>query len=139
MPARGRFVDAPHYYSTMFHELIHSTGHESRPNRTFRDRFGDELYSKEKLGAEMGAAFLLPWRELPTSTPTATQSRTSRTGLLGWKRITDLSTSGRLHPREHLRGRDRDNERRRDATSSGVRSAPALQPGIGQEERLLRD
>ncbi len=58
MPARSRFVDAPHYYSTLFHELIHSTGHESRLNRTFGDRFGDELYSKEELVAETGAAFL---------------------------------------------------------------------------------
>ena len=29
MPARSRFVDAPHYYSTLFHELVHSTGHAS--------------------------------------------------------------------------------------------------------------
>jgi antirestriction protein ArdC len=58
MPARSRFVDTAHYYSTLFHELIHSTGHESRLNRTFGDRFGDELYSKEELAAEMGAAFL---------------------------------------------------------------------------------
>jgi len=58
MPARCRFVDAPHYYSTMFHELVHSTGHETRLNRTFGDHFGDELYSKEELVAEMGAAFL---------------------------------------------------------------------------------
>ena len=58
MPARGRFVDAPHYYSTLFHELIHSTGHESRLNRIFGAHFGDDLYSKEELVAEMGAAFL---------------------------------------------------------------------------------
>jgi antirestriction protein ArdC len=58
MPARSRFVDAPHYYSTLFHELVHSTGHKSRLNRTFGDHFGDELYSKEELVAEMGAAFL---------------------------------------------------------------------------------
>jgi antirestriction protein ArdC len=58
MPARSRFVDAPHYYSTLFHELIHSTGHESRLNRGFGAGFGDELYSKEELVAEMGAAFL---------------------------------------------------------------------------------
>jgi antirestriction protein ArdC len=58
MPARCRFVDAPHYYSTLFHELVHSTGHENRLNRTFGDQFGDELYSKEELVAEMGAAFL---------------------------------------------------------------------------------
>jgi antirestriction protein ArdC len=58
MPARARFADTPHYYSTLFHELIHSTGHESRLNRTFGARFGDDLYSKEELVAEMGAAFL---------------------------------------------------------------------------------
>jgi antirestriction protein ArdC len=58
MPARSRFVDGSHYYSTLFHELIHSTGHESRLNRVFGDHFGDELYSKEELVAEMGAAFL---------------------------------------------------------------------------------
>jgi antirestriction protein ArdC len=58
MPARSRFVDTPHYYGTLFHELVHSTGHASRLNRTFGDRFGDELYSKEELVAEMVAAFL---------------------------------------------------------------------------------
>jgi antirestriction protein ArdC len=58
MPARSRFVDTAHYYSTLFHELVHSTGHASRLNRTFGGRFGDEPYSKEELVAEMGAAFL---------------------------------------------------------------------------------
>ena len=58
MPARSRFVDAPHYYSTLFHELVHSTGHERRLNRAFGAHFGDELYSKEELVAEMGAAYL---------------------------------------------------------------------------------
>jgi antirestriction protein ArdC len=33
MPARFRFVDAPHYYSLLFHEMVHSTGHESRLHR----------------------------------------------------------------------------------------------------------
>ncbi len=64
MPVRSRFVDAPHYYSTFFHELIHSTAHETRLNRTFGDRFGDDLYSKEELVAEMGAAFLCAIAEI---------------------------------------------------------------------------
>jgi antirestriction protein ArdC len=58
LPARFRFVDTAHYYATFFHELVHSTGHESRLARTFGERFGDELYSKEELVAETGAAFL---------------------------------------------------------------------------------
>lgn len=58
MPARFRFVDTGHYYSTLFHELIHSTGHSSRLDRSFGASFGDEPYSKEELVAETGAAFL---------------------------------------------------------------------------------
>ncbi len=58
IPARSRFVDTPHYYSTLFHELAHSTGHQSRLNRPIHTRFGEELYTKEELIAEMGAAFL---------------------------------------------------------------------------------
>jgi antirestriction protein ArdC len=58
MPARSRFVDAPHYYSALFHELVHSTWHGSRLNRTFGAHFGDERYSKEELVAGMGAAYL---------------------------------------------------------------------------------
>ena len=42
----------------VFHELVHSTGHASRLNRTFGAHFGDELNSKEELVAEMGAAYL---------------------------------------------------------------------------------
>jgi antirestriction protein ArdC len=57
-PARFHFVDTAHYYATLFHELIHSTGHESRLARDFGKHFGDELYNKEELIAETGAAFL---------------------------------------------------------------------------------
>jgi antirestriction protein ArdC len=58
MPIRSRFVDAPHYYATLFHELVHSTGHKSRLDRTFGESFGDHLYSKEELVAEVGSGFL---------------------------------------------------------------------------------
>lgn len=58
MPARFRFPEPALYYSTLFHELVHSTGHESRLKRAFGEKFGDELYSKEELIAETGAAFL---------------------------------------------------------------------------------
>jgi antirestriction protein ArdC len=61
MPERGLFPKAEHYYSVLFHELTHSTGHISRLDRaTLRDllAFGDTNYSKEELVAEMGAAYL---------------------------------------------------------------------------------
>ncbi len=90
--------------STLFHELVHSTGTKGRLNRTFGDRFGDELYSKEELIAEMGAAFLYAIAALLTSTPTATPPHTSRTGLKSWKRIT--TSSFMPPPRAKSRGPD---------------------------------
>ncbi len=61
MPRPESFDTPENYYSTLFHELTHSTGHESRLNRkgiTDPVRFGSQSYSKEELIAEMGSAFL---------------------------------------------------------------------------------
>jgi antirestriction protein ArdC len=46
------------YYSTLFHELTHWSGHEDRCARDLNNRFGDEAYAMEELVAELGAAFL---------------------------------------------------------------------------------
>lgn len=61
MPAREAFGSDEEYYSTLFHELTHSTGHTSRLARkgvTDPTRFGSHDYSFEELVAECGAAFL---------------------------------------------------------------------------------
>jgi antirestriction protein ArdC len=61
LPQRNSFDSTGEYYSTLFHELTHSTGHESRLNRqtlTELVPFGSETYSKEELVAEFGASFL---------------------------------------------------------------------------------
>ena len=61
MPEPERFETPARYYSTLFHELTHATGHTSRlyrPTLVDMVRFGDCNYSKEELVAEMGAAFL---------------------------------------------------------------------------------
>lgn len=58
MPEIVSFRSEADYWGTMFHELIHWTGHESRNNRQFGKRFGDNAYAMEELVAEMGAAFL---------------------------------------------------------------------------------
>jgi len=61
MPRPELFDSPEKYYSTLFHEMTHSTGHERRLNRsTLTDLcpFGSTSYSKEELVAEMGAAFL---------------------------------------------------------------------------------
>ena len=69
LPIRKQFVSTAEYYSTVFHELTHSTGHPSRLNRLNRPSFfGTEDYSKEELVAEIGAATLINHVGLETTT-----------------------------------------------------------------------
>ena len=56
IPDIGKFDTSENYYCTLFHELVHSTGHENRLNRKLLGT-GDS-YGKEELIAEIGAAFL---------------------------------------------------------------------------------
>lgn len=61
MPERSSFPQLSEYYSTLFHELTHSTGHSSRLARRQEGelrRFGDCDYSKEEMIAELGASAL---------------------------------------------------------------------------------
>lgn len=61
MPDFGRFESPEAFYSTLFHELVHATGHTCRLARASllacKD-FADHAYSKEELVAEMGVALL---------------------------------------------------------------------------------
>jgi len=59
LPTRERFTSPENYYATALHELTHWTGHESRLNRQFGKRFGDDAYAFEELVAELGAAFVV--------------------------------------------------------------------------------
>ena len=60
LPAIGQFDKSEEYYSTYFHEAVHSTGHEKRLNRKVGvSAFGSQTYSKEELIAEIGSAMLL--------------------------------------------------------------------------------
>ena len=58
MPLMKDFVDSERYYATLFHELIHGTGHPKRLNRLKLAFFGDDNYAAEELVAEIGAAYL---------------------------------------------------------------------------------
>lgn len=62
MPSRNLFETHDAYYAMLFHELIHSTGHEQRLKRRTicRSDFrpGDHGYCIEELIAEMGSAIL---------------------------------------------------------------------------------
>jgi antirestriction protein ArdC len=61
MPSRSAFESPAEFYSTLFHELTHATGHAKRLAREGFDstqKFGSESYSREELIAEMGSAML---------------------------------------------------------------------------------
>ena len=59
VPGIDRFEDINQFYSTVFHEIIHSTGAKHRLNRLTKTSFGSEEYGREELVAEIGAASLL--------------------------------------------------------------------------------
>lgn len=60
VPNISRFENAEEYYSTLYHELTHSTGHKARLDRqtlTKTAAFGSNDYSKEELVAENGFSY----------------------------------------------------------------------------------
>lgn len=62
VPCKEQYQNIEEFYSTLFHEMIHSTGHKSRLNRSDMQgivRHGSEKYSKEELTAELGSATLI--------------------------------------------------------------------------------
>lgn len=63
LPLMEQFPSTAEYYSTLFHEATHSTGHPKRLDRLPKDavaaHFGSDEYSKEELVAEIGAASIL--------------------------------------------------------------------------------
>lgn len=76
LPLKEQFMDSAEYYSTAFHESVHSTGHESRLNRiTATAHFGNEEYSKEELCAELGSAILM--NEVGIETPASFKNSTA--------------------------------------------------------------
>ncbi len=62
LPLLEQFNNANEYYSTAFHETVHSTMLEKRCNRREGNKlvsFGSDDYSKEELVAELGSASLM--------------------------------------------------------------------------------
>jgi len=85
VPMIGQYENANEYYSTLFHEITHSTGHTSRLDRGLNTRlaaFGTQDYSKEELIAELGAAMCCT--RLGIDTPETTTN--SAAYLQGWLR-----------------------------------------------------
>ncbi|MDR1368823.1 MAG: ssDNA-binding domain-containing protein [Dysgonamonadaceae bacterium] len=56
VPLKAQFHNGESFYSTLIHEMAHSTGEEHRLNREKGGAFGGAKYAKEELIAEMCAA-----------------------------------------------------------------------------------
>ena len=69
VPLKEQFMNAPEWYGTTFHELVHSSGSKNRLNRLETSNlasFGSETYSKEELVAEIGSASILNYLGIET-------------------------------------------------------------------------
>jgi len=60
IPKLQEFDTSEDYYATLFHELVHSTMHESRLNRVkqYEGKDNEAQYAFEELIAELGASYL---------------------------------------------------------------------------------
>ncbi|MBA3830167.1 MAG: DUF1738 domain-containing protein [Taibaiella sp.] len=76
MPKQKTFSSDAAYYGTLFHELVHSTGHRTRLHRASildMAEFGSEPYSLEELVAEIGSCYLQSYAglDIPVENSTA--------------------------------------------------------------------
>lgn len=58
LPEKAAFLSENGYYATALHEIVHSTGHESRLNRDLSGKFGTKSYAIEELRAEFGSVYI---------------------------------------------------------------------------------
>ncbi len=85
LPNKERFHSPPEFYSTLFHEMAHATGHAKRLGRKSimeSGRFGNEEYSKEELLAELCASMLCAESGIEQST-----INNSAAYIRGWLRV----------------------------------------------------
>lgn len=59
VPLKEQYKDGEEFYSTLLHEMAHSTGAENRLDRKIHNTFGDKDYAREELVAELTAALSL--------------------------------------------------------------------------------
>lgn len=85
IPDRNQFPRIEEFYSTLFHELSHATGHASRLSRktlTTAAAFGTADYGKEELVAEFSASFLCGEAKIDNTTV-----ENSASYIDSWKRV----------------------------------------------------
>lgn len=134
MPEHERFDARETYYSTLFHELTHSTGHSDRLNRgldTELAPFGSPDYSREELIAEMGAAFLCAASGIspPTIEQSASYLQSWINVLKGDKRLVVGAASAAQKAADRILGDDFNTASKPDKSSSVIAAEPSEKSG----------
>lgn len=154
MPDRKQFRNLEGLASTLLHEQIHSTGHQSRLNREINNKFGSEAYAREELVAELGSAMAysrlgIAYPELEGgATADGLDNRASY--LKSWASdledpvdaikavFGDASRAAAMVVAEHERDRERD-PAREISKDAAVRSACDETPGLAALEAVARE
>ena len=90
-PDISRFTTSEHYYATMFHECVHSTGPRlDRFKRTDPVCFGSDCYGREELIAEIGGAYLAALTGIDTTAIVLNQTAYLRNWIEAIKADADL-------------------------------------------------
>lgn len=108
VPLLGQFHTAEGYYSTVFHELAHATGHKSRLDRDLSS-YATHAYSKEELVAEFAAAMLCGHTGIDPATleNSAAYIATWRKRLSADKSIVVKAASAAQRAADHILGVDK--------------------------------
>ncbi|MEM9753675.1 MAG: ArdC-like ssDNA-binding domain-containing protein [Planctomycetota bacterium] len=116
MPDADAFESAEEFYSTLFHEHIHSTGHPKRLARWDageRWNFRSKPYGKEELIAECGSAFLCAEAGI---SPRVIENQTAY--IAGWqrtiradKKLVILAAAAAQKANDHILGTTFDQQR----------------------------
>ena len=108
LPARDSFVSPAHFYSTAFHELAHSTAHDSRVGRPIAGIHADPAqYAREELIAEIAAAMVLGAAGVDTSETfenTAAYVDTWRRALSADPKLIIAASAGAQRAADYIRG-----------------------------------
>ena len=88
IPDIKQFENISEYYSAVFHELVHSTGHENRLKRDIENTYGSDKYSQEELVAEIGSATIMS--KLGLETPESLLNSASY--IQGWSKMISEKT-----------------------------------------------
>ena len=108
LPARDSFLTPAHFYATAFHELAHSTAHESRVGRPIAAVHADPVqYAREELIAEIAAAMVLGAAGVDTSETfenTAAYVDTWRRALSADPKLIIAASAGAQRAADYIRG-----------------------------------